>query len=377
MFPEVVSRSCRRAFVVDAIVVVKGRVRLRERRGAPVGDEAPVELHRRRQRGRDVQHGRSRAAGRLARHGRAARAGRRARRSARRLAGPGPGGAPRRRRDAPDERRDRAGLGRPVRARGDLLAIRRPPEHGRVSPRAPAAAGRARPRRHRHRPRPAVIRSASGARSPRPRSAASPVTLVTGRMFVATRPFAATARHPRPDRVLSGRRHLRRGRRRRCCRDAARARRRAADRGARAPRRPSRAALSRRRVLLEERNRYADLYARLSGVEPIVVPSLEREFAGRDSTKCNVVTGRRETRRPTRRSCARPAVRRAYVTRSMPEFIEVMDARVDKGKALALRGATAGSCHGTRTRGRGFVQRHPAHATRPASAWRWAPRRIA
>ncbi len=31
------------AFVVDEVVVVKGRVRSRERRGAPVGDDAPVE----------------------------------------------------------------------------------------------------------------------------------------------------------------------------------------------------------------------------------------------------------------------------------------------------------------------------------------------
>jgi Cof subfamily protein (haloacid dehalogenase superfamily) len=85
----------------------------------------------------------------------------------------------------------------------------------------------------------------------------------------------------------------------------------------------------------EQRNRFEDLYARLSGVEPIIVPSLEREFAGRDSTKVNVVTDAADaaTYEAIVRETGGPST---YVTRSMMEFIEVMDARVDKGKALAF-----------------------------------------
>ncbi len=89
------------------------------------------------------------------------------------------------------------------------------------------------------------------------------------------------------------------------------------------------------RFYVQERNRYSDLYARLSGVEPVVVPSLEREFAGRDSTKVNVVTDgdKAVAYESVVRAVGGPT---AYVTRSMPEFIEVMDARVDKGKALGF-----------------------------------------
>jgi Cof subfamily protein (haloacid dehalogenase superfamily) len=85
----------------------------------------------------------------------------------------------------------------------------------------------------------------------------------------------------------------------------------------------------------EQRNRFADLYARLSGVEPIVVPSLAREFDGRASTKCNVITDAADaaTYETVVRETGGPST---YVTRSMPEFIEVMNARVDKGKALGV-----------------------------------------
>jgi Cof subfamily protein (haloacid dehalogenase superfamily) len=86
---------------------------------------------------------------------------------------------------------------------------------------------------------------------------------------------------------------------------------------------------------VEERNAYADLYARISGTEPVVVASLPEAFAGHDSTKVNVVTD--VSRTPEcfalmKRVCGDDA----YVTRSNPEFVEMLNPQVDKGRALAL-----------------------------------------
>ena len=83
----------------------------------------------------------------------------------------------------------------------------------------------------------------------------------------------------------------------------------------------------------EERNRYADLYALISGTEPIVVRSLPEAFAGRGSTKVNVVTDPERVQACVdlmRRTCGDDA----YVTRSNPEFVELLDPNVDKGRAL-------------------------------------------
>ena len=84
---------------------------------------------------------------------------------------------------------------------------------------------------------------------------------------------------------------------------------------------------------VEERNRFAELYARISGSEPVVVASLPEAFAGRDSTKVNLVTDPELT--PAcfalmQRTCGDVA----YVTRSNPEFVELLDLHVDKGEAL-------------------------------------------
>ncbi|MBC5804155.1 MAG: HAD-IIB family hydrolase, partial [Candidatus Eremiobacteraeota bacterium] len=69
--------------------------------------------------------------------------------------------------------------------------------------------------------------------------------------------------------------------------------------------------------------------------EPVIVPSLAEAFAGRDSTEVNIVT------EPERTPAAFDLLQRtcgsdAYVTRSNPEFVEVLNARVDKGVALRL-----------------------------------------
>jgi Cof subfamily protein (haloacid dehalogenase superfamily) len=84
---------------------------------------------------------------------------------------------------------------------------------------------------------------------------------------------------------------------------------------------------------VEQYNEYAKLYARTAGIEPIVVPSLPEAFAGQDSTKVNIVTD------PSRVPAALALMQAtagpdAYVTRSNPEFVEMLSPQVDKGKAL-------------------------------------------
>jgi hypothetical protein len=86
---------------------------------------------------------------------------------------------------------------------------------------------------------------------------------------------------------------------------------------------------------VEQRNEHSELYARLAGVEPVVVSSFEEAFAGRDLTKANVVTSAEDAK--TYIDAVREAAgTEAYVTGSVPEFVEVMDGGVDKGKALAF-----------------------------------------
>ncbi len=89
------------------------------------------------------------------------------------------------------------------------------------------------------------------------------------------------------------------------------------------------------RYYCEQRNRYPDLYAKISGVEPIVVPSLPRQFEAWDATKACIIA------EPEIVAAHLPRVRdlcgdRAYVTRSIPWFIEVMNSNVNKGKSLEI-----------------------------------------
>ncbi|MHB8433200.1 MAG: Cof-type HAD-IIB family hydrolase [Candidatus Tyrphobacter sp.] len=83
----------------------------------------------------------------------------------------------------------------------------------------------------------------------------------------------------------------------------------------------------------EERNRFSDLYARLSRVEPIVVPSLREAFATSDATKAVIVADADVASRYVAQVQVRLG-KRAYVTRSYPEFIEILNPNVDKGEAL-------------------------------------------
>jgi Cof subfamily protein (haloacid dehalogenase superfamily) len=83
----------------------------------------------------------------------------------------------------------------------------------------------------------------------------------------------------------------------------------------------------------EQNNQYSQLYARLSGVEPILVPSLRDAFAGSGATKAVAITDPPRASELVERFTASLGAD-AYVTRSYPEFIEILSPAVDKGEAL-------------------------------------------
>jgi Cof subfamily protein (haloacid dehalogenase superfamily) len=95
------------------------------------------------------------------------------------------------------------------------------------------------------------------------------------------------------------------------------------------------------RFYVEQDNAYARLYARTSDTEPVVVPSLLEAFGDGDSTKVNIVTD------PANVPAALALMQQvcgddAYVTRSNPEFVEMLSPLVDKGVALRLLAAQLG-----------------------------------
>ena len=91
----------------------------------------------------------------------------------------------------------------------------------------------------------------------------------------------------------------------------------------------------------ESRNRFSDMYARLAKTEPVVVPSLREAFAYSDATKAVVIADADDAARYEKRIAERLAGR-AYVTRSLPEFVEILDPAVDKGDALTFVAARLG-----------------------------------
>jgi len=91
----------------------------------------------------------------------------------------------------------------------------------------------------------------------------------------------------------------------------------------------------------EERNRCSDLYAALAGVQPIVLPSLREAFAFSESTKAVVVADAPDAERYAKELAQRFGSR-AYVTRSLPEFVEILNPTVDKGDALRFVAARLG-----------------------------------
>lgn len=86
---------------------------------------------------------------------------------------------------------------------------------------------------------------------------------------------------------------------------------------------------------VESLNEWARLYADISGVEPVVIPSLREYFAGRDATKALIVADALAAAEHAERVRALFA-QEAYVTRSIAQFIEIMNPRVDKGRALRV-----------------------------------------
>jgi Cof subfamily protein (haloacid dehalogenase superfamily) len=89
------------------------------------------------------------------------------------------------------------------------------------------------------------------------------------------------------------------------------------------------------RFYVEHDNKYAELYARTSGTKPVVVQSIPDAFFGSDSTKVNIVTDvdkAPEAFALMQRTCGSDA----YVTRSNPEFVEMLSPSVNKGAALTI-----------------------------------------
>jgi len=91
----------------------------------------------------------------------------------------------------------------------------------------------------------------------------------------------------------------------------------------------------------EVENTFSQLYASLSGVQPIIVPSLREAFAFSPATKGVVID---EPPRAAEMAAlfAQRLGKLAYVTRSYPEFVEILNPRVDKGEALRFVAAGLG-----------------------------------
>ncbi len=89
------------------------------------------------------------------------------------------------------------------------------------------------------------------------------------------------------------------------------------------------------RYYCEQLNQYAALYAKISGIEPIVVPSVRRQFETWDATKAVIIA------EPDVILEHLPRVQKlcgdgAYVTRSMAYFLEIMNSKVNKGRSLEV-----------------------------------------
>ena len=88
-------------------------------------------------------------------------------------------------------------------------------------------------------------------------------------------------------------------------------------------------------LYVDEINRFSKRYTELARVEPVVVPSLRAAFAERPTIKIVLVD---ESERADEILAALRALlgERAYLTRSHVDFVEVVDPAVNKGEALAF-----------------------------------------
>jgi Cof subfamily protein (haloacid dehalogenase superfamily) len=91
----------------------------------------------------------------------------------------------------------------------------------------------------------------------------------------------------------------------------------------------------------EQRNRFSNLYASLARTEPVIVASLREAFAYSPATKAVIVADAADAERYAV-ALAQRFEGRAYVTRSLPEFVEILDPSVDKGVAIGVVAARLG-----------------------------------
>lgn len=88
-------------------------------------------------------------------------------------------------------------------------------------------------------------------------------------------------------------------------------------------------------LYVEQINRFSKRYTDLARVEPVVVPSLRAAFAERPTIKIVLVDD--AERADEHLAALKPLLgARAYLTRSHVDFVEVVDPRVNKGEALAF-----------------------------------------
>ena len=94
-------------------------------------------------------------------------------------------------------------------------------------------------------------------------------------------------------------------------------------------------------LYVDEINRFSKFYTALAQVEPVVVPSLRAAFAERPTLKIVLVDDPQPSQQHLRDLGALLGVR-AYLTRSNAHFVEVIDPHVDKGEALRFVAARYG-----------------------------------
>jgi len=94
-------------------------------------------------------------------------------------------------------------------------------------------------------------------------------------------------------------------------------------------------------LYVEQINRFSRRYTTLARVEPVVVPSLRGAFAERPTIKIVLVD---DPDRSEQHLTALQALlgKRAYITRSHVDFVEILDPAVNKGEALAFVAARHG-----------------------------------
>lgn len=88
-------------------------------------------------------------------------------------------------------------------------------------------------------------------------------------------------------------------------------------------------------LYLDHINRFSKRYTDLAQVEPVVVPSLREAFADRPTIKIVLVDDPDRSAQHLKDLQALLG-ERAYLTRSHVDFVEILDAGVNKGKALGF-----------------------------------------